>query len=140
VRLRNADAGHADSLHLLGRRELVELVPDDVAPRQQRRLVGQLLRRRRRVVCGGLLRKRVAEAGEALRAKLERVDEVLVEAAEWTRRVDQLRLVVGLLGLLRVRLEARLEIRLLQTGASSLFANSTPADCELWATSRTLLT
>ena len=59
-------------------------------------------------------REHVGETGEALGAQRDRVDEVLVDGAERPRRADLLRLVVRLLLLLRVLLERRLELRLLQ--------------------------
>ena len=114
LRARHDDAGDADVLQLLRRRQAEELVPDHVARAQERRLRGQRLRRRRRVLHRGRARERVGESGEALRAQLDRVDEVLVDGAERARRADLLRLVVRLLLLLRVLLERRLELGLLQ--------------------------
>jgi hypothetical protein len=119
VRFGNHDTGHAERLQLLVRGDPVELVPDDVARRQQLRSRRQQCRGGRGVL-SRRLRERVAEPCEPFRAQLERIDHALVDAPQGPRHPDLLCLVVRLLLLLGVLLEARLEVGLLQPGRDQL--------------------
>src|SRR5207247_9311861 len=115
-RLRNDDARDAFLLHALRCRLAVELLPDDVARRQQLPLL-----RQRRGGCGLVLRRdragaceRVGKTRKTLRAQLDRVDEIQVQRPQGARRADLLGLRVGLLLLLCPLLEARHEVGLLE--------------------------
>ena len=114
LRRRDGDAGDALVLHPLRGGDLVQLLPDHVARRQDRTLLRQRVGNARRALLDVDVRERVGEAGQTLRPQLDRVDEVLVDRAQRAGRSNLLRLRVRLLLLLCVPLEARLEVGLLQ--------------------------